>query len=469
LLDAALNRVKSLPRTRVPLIAIRKQSSRAASYILGGGLGPLLIRAMAGSGAVQFSAMLVTFLVGVQLARGLGVEGYGQYGLAMAVITLASIPGEFGIPKLVVRETAAASGRGDWALFFGVLRWADRSCWLVSSAIALAVMAGTFLFLDEPTSGVGAALLWGAPIIPLFALAKIRGAALQGLHHLVLGQIPQVLLRPLLLSVLLFLLFRLVPGAGSPGAMALNSLTAAAALLIAHLLLRPRLPPTRPAKLEKHGRKWLLSAIPIGLADSLLSTQAQVAILLLGLLSSIEEVGLFRIALSIATVVGVPTALANTVTSPVLARLFAERDFDRMQQLCTRSAQATAVAGLALTLPFLFWGEELITFAFGAEFAPALPALLLICGAGILHAAFGPNSTILNMSHHEGRVTRAALLGLVASAMAAAVLLPAWGSLGAAAAVVIWLLVLNLLTWVDAQRLLGIDTSLLSAHRKLGP
>ena len=68
-----------------------------------GGLRSFLVRAVAGASAVHLAGMLFAVLVGVQLARGLGVEGYGQYGIAMAAIALASIPGEFGLPRLVTR------------------------------------------------------------------------------------------------------------------------------------------------------------------------------------------------------------------------------------------------------------------------------------------------------------------------------------------------------------------------------
>jgi hypothetical protein len=42
--------------------------------------------------------------------------------------------------------------------------------------------------------------------------------------------------------------------------------------------------------------------------------------------------------------------------------------------------------------------------------------------------------------------------------------MPSWGDLGAAAAMLVWQFVWNLLTWLDARRLLGVDTSLLPAR-----
>jgi hypothetical protein len=49
--------------------------SRGRDYIGGEGLGPYLVRSVAATGAVRLAAMAATFLVGVQLARGLGVSG----------------------------------------------------------------------------------------------------------------------------------------------------------------------------------------------------------------------------------------------------------------------------------------------------------------------------------------------------------------------------------------------------------
>ena len=87
------------------------EAPETAASAFPGGLRAFLVRAVAGASAVHLVGMLFAFLVGVQLARGLGVEGYGQYGIAMAAIALASIPGEFGLSRLVTREVASSSAR----------------------------------------------------------------------------------------------------------------------------------------------------------------------------------------------------------------------------------------------------------------------------------------------------------------------------------------------------------------------
>jgi O-antigen/teichoic acid export membrane protein len=437
---------------------IPKRFNRWTSYLLAEGLGPFLIRSLAGSGVVQICGMFVTFLVGVQLARGLGVAGFGYYGIAMAAISVASIPGQFGLPKLVMREVAGAIPRDDLPVLFGVIRWADRTSYAISTVVLVALFAGTFLFLHGPVSPLGAALLLGSPLVPLVALLRIRGAALQGLHFVVRGRIPDTLLRPALFSILLFALFHFAPAGTVAEAMALSSIAAAVAFIVAGMWLRPRLPP-RPLQVTETPRQWLSSSIPIGISDGLRVLQPQLAILLLGAATNPTEVSLFRIAVSTATTLGAPTVLVNGVIFPVLARLHAQKDHARLQTLVTRSARAQFAGTLLLSAPLLLAGKPLLTLVFGAQYAPAtLPMGILLLGL-IVNTAFGPNAPLLNMTGLERRVTRALIVAMVMTTISVAVLGRIYGALGTAIAILISQLTWNLLVSSDAKRLLGINTT----------
>ena len=431
----------------------------------GDGLGAFLARALAGSGAVHAAGLALAFLVGVQLARGLGVEAYGQYGIAMAAIAMAGIPGEFGLPRLVTREVAAASAHGDLPRLFGVIRWANRTALLFALAAALLLAFGAYLLAGPSRSPVAAAILIGALVVPLVALMKIRGAALQGLQFVVLAQVPFNLVRPLLLSVLLLALFVLLPDADAPAAMALNVVTAAAALVAAHFWLRSRLPRPRPADLAESGRDWLASAFPMALTDGIRVFQAQLIILLLGALMAADQVGLFRVAISSAIMAAAPLTLVGLVIAPTLASLHTEGDTRRLRMLTARSAQAMTAGVAALNLPLILFGPWLIALVFGEEYRPAYPALAVLCIGQLANAAFGPTASLLVMSRQERRVTRASAISLLAAAIAVLLLVPPFGLVGAAVASSLALLIWNLLTWIDARQRLGIDTSVIGLVR----
>lgn len=433
--------------------------SRAGAYVSGAGLGPLLIRAVTGSGLVRIAGMLASFGVGVQLARMLGVTGYGYYGMALAVITIAGIPGEMGLPRLVTREVAAASAHDDMPRLFGVIRWADRMAWRISAAMVVAlVIASAVLAVTRP-SGLPAAILLGAAMVPFMALARIRGGSLQGLHHIVLGQVPAILLRPLLLSLLLAAAYLLGAGLDAAGAMALYSVTAVTVFLIANLWLRQRLPAARPAELVQGGRGWLASSIPLAMADGMAVLQSEISILLVGIVAAAADVGLFRIATVTASTAATAIPIVNHAAFAVIARLYAQRDLSRLQVAVTRFAQAQFIGVAALSLPLIVAPEFLLDLVFGASYAPAAGAVRILVLGQIVNGAFGPNAAVLNMTHHERRVSRAMAIALAINIPLVIILGALWGMIGAAFAMSAALVAWNVLTWIDARRFVGVDTS----------
>lgn len=405
--------------------------------------------------------MAVSFAVGVQLARALGASGYGYYGMALAIISIAGVPGEMGLPRLVTREIAAAGARKDLGMIFGVLRWADSMSWRISALVMIGVVIADLIISPGSLSALETAMLFGAPIIPLLTLARIRGGALQGLQYVVRGQIPDVLLRPMVLSVLIFAV--LLSGATfSPAvAMGLNSIAAAVAFIVAHRWLKERLP-QRPAEMTKAGRHWLASSVPMGLTDGMRIIQSEVSVLLVGFIAAPFDAGVFRIANVTSFMAATPVAIINFVAFPVIARLYAEKNIPQLQRVLTRLAQAQFVGVLLLCLPLLIAPHFLLNLIFGHEFATAGRSLRILTAAQLITSAFGLNAAVLNMTGHERRVTRAMVIALIFNLTALPIMTYLWGRPGAASALATALIIWNVLTWWDARRLLGVETSVLS-------
>jgi O-antigen/teichoic acid export membrane protein len=429
------------------------------AYWSGEGLGSFLVRSVTGSAAVQAAGMVLAFLVGVQLARGLGVKGYGYYGMAMAVIALATVPSSLGIPKLVTREVAAAQSRNDPAALFGVLRWANRLCSGVAVAIAIAVAAGGIVVYETNSAVLGAAILLGAPMILLNPLIALRGGALRGLHHVVLAQVPGTVVRPLIMCIVLFALFVAGAGFGTPTAMALNSITALCALILVQHWFVARLPEGRPAQLLTNGRAWLASSVPMAISDMLQSMQKQLAVLVLGILTAPAQVGLFRVAISTAAVLVIPITLVNAVSLPMFSRLHTEEDHPRLQKLLTATARIQCAGVSLFSLPLLVATGPLLGLVFGKDYIAAVDTVRIMAAGVIVNSAFGPNAGLLNMTGHERRVTRAVSVALVVTIALVLLLAPDWGSTGAAIGFFGGQICWNALLWIDAGKRLSLDTS----------
>jgi O-antigen/teichoic acid export membrane protein len=404
--------------------------------------------------------MVASLAVGVQLARSLGVEGYGHYGVALAVVTIAGIPSQFGLPILVTREVAAAEAKQDHGKLFGVLQWADKACIWIAAAVACGVIAAGIAISGMGHEALGGALILGAPVIPLSALGKIRGGALMGLHHVVRGQIPDAIVRPVVLSLLLLGFYLAHMPLDAPAAMALNSVAALAMLIVSEAWLRRRLPPRQAPERVMSGREWLASSLPMGVSEAMRVLQTELSILLVGLIVSAVIVGLLRIATVTAMTAAAPAVIVALAAMPTMARLHAQGDRIRLQKTVTGLAHAQFAGVVLLAAPLLLWPAPLLSLAFGPSFAAADNALRLLCIAQIASAAFGPCLWLLNMTHHEQRVTRALAVGLAVNIVLIPPLVLWWGVAGAATALLVSMLCWNLLTWRDSKRLLGIETSI---------
>lgn len=438
--------------------------ARLRRYLAGTGLGPQVVRGLLGSGGLRIAGMGFGFLVGVQLARALGAEGYGTYGVAMSIVALLTVPTEFGLPQLLTREVAAAQARGDWGRVHGVLRWTARVSMLAALLVAAAIVAW-LLLRGRAASPLGATLLAGIALVPLVALLSLRSAALRGLQRIVGGQVAEVALRPAFHSLLLCLAPLLFAATTPALAMALGAAAAGAALLVAQWMLRRALPPGAGAVSADDARQWWAAALPMAATEGMRLLHAHLLILLLGAMVALSEVGVYRVASSVALLVAMPVSLFNIVGAPVIARLHAVDDRARLQRLLAGLAAGMLLCTAALALPFALAGRPILAALFGAPFAAGHAVLPWLCAGVLVNAFFGAAAATLNMTGRQGRVTRASLASLALLAVAAPPLVHAWGIPGAAVAHLLATALWSALMWRDARRLLGLDTSALAVLR----
>lgn len=436
---------------------------RPRKYMTGPGLGSMLIKATIGSAGLRIAGMFFAFLVGVQLARGLGVEGYGIYGLAMSIIALLTVLTEFGLPQLLAREVAAAQVNKDWGRLCGILKWSSNIVLLVSVAIMITVavwLLATDRDLDSPLSMT---LLVGLVMLPVVAHGKLRSATLLGLQHILKGQVPDILIRPASYSLLLFLVPMLTFPLQPALAMGLGVVSASISLALAAILLRRHLPhEIRNVAPRMQSRTWWSSALPMALTEGMRGLQGHLVIFLLGFMATVDVVGIFRVASSMAMLVTVPFTLLNVVGAPVIARLHAQGDHTRSQRLLSWIALGMVGSTLALSLPFFVAGEPLLSFVFGEEFVDANVVLQVMCGSAIINGFFGANAVLLNMSGHHSRVTHASAVSIALLALTAPPMIAMQGAIGAAFATALSTLTWKILMWRNAQRLLALDSSFLS-------
>lgn len=435
-------------------------------YLERPGLGPRLIKTSLRSAGLRLAGMFFSFLVGVQLARGLGVEGYGVYGMAMSIIALLSVVTEFGLAQLLIREIAAAQVNHDWGKVRGVLKWSSRTVLIFSILICTACVGWLLLTERRFSDPLSLTLLAGLLLVPLVAQGNLRSAALRGLQHIVIGQIPETLIRPAAFSLLLLLAVLSMPLYPAL-AMALGVVSAGASLLCSIALLRKKLPPeVLKAEPQSDSSAWRASALPMAFSDGMRVLQAHLVVLILGYLSTFEMVGLFRVASSMALLIAFPISLFTVMGAPVIARLYAQNDYERLQQLLSWLSLGMTGATIALSLPFLIAGEPLLGLIFGRDLEAANPVLLVLNFSNLVSAFLGANAIVLNMTGNQVRVTRASWISLSFLGLTCPPFIMALGAIGAALAFSLASFIWNILMWRDTMKILSLNASFVPLLRR---
>ncbi len=158
----------------------------------------------------------------------------------------------------------------------------------------------------------------------------------------------------------------------------------------------------------------------------------RLVVVIVGFFVGPAAAGLFRLADQIANSLN---RLAEVFARPLfaeLSRLFAIGQSRKSRALFWRSLRVSALSGGVLFLGLLLFGKIIISLISGPEYLAAFPLLLLLGAATIISLAGLGLEPLLQAAGRARNALMARLAGLVALGLLMAVLLPAFGTVGAA-------------------------------------
>lgn len=427
----------------------------------GGSFRAQLIRSGAGSLVVKIANVSLSFLVAITLARTLGADGYGVFAFAMALVWILAIPAQVGIPQVVLRETAKAAVLEDWALMRGLWWWSTRIV-LAFSAILLLVGFGVLYVTYDTMDSIRANTLAVAfLLIPLLALGNLRGAALRGLHHVVLGQLPEAVLRPGGLLLVIAIVVFAAPSSmlTPPMAMSINAAVATGAFGVgAWMLWTARPTGVRANPLPKtESTYWWRASVPLALTGGVQLINSQADIVILGIFRTNEEVGIYQAVVQSALLITFVLTAANQVLAPYFSRLYTAGDLVRLKKLVKITVRIASLFATALASVFIVFSEDILTGLFGVAFAAGGIALSILALGQLVNVVIGPVAVLLNMTGHE----KSTMIGVGAAAAANIImnllLIPKFGMAGAAISTACTLAAWNIILAMLVNQRLGIS------------
>ena len=436
------------------------KDSKIKKQLLRGGTGALVVRVL---------SLLAALLASVVLARVLGDSGYGLYAFALSATTLLALPVNFGVPTLVIRETAGAEASGDWVALRSIQVWALRMNVMVALAISGAILLFVWIGGASLSGDSRLVLVAAATLILPAAIISTLGATLRGLRWVISGLFPSEVLRPLLISALVAAsLYVWVDDLPPEIALGMNFIATLLVLLLLILLVRHALPTPSLAERERvfKTRQWLKSLLPLGAMSGLHLINQNMDLIMLGVFRDTAEVGHYKVAVSGAAFVIFGLSAIQVVAMPYITRYFSEKDHDRLQSLASVFAGASVLLALPVILIFVVWGHDLLAFVYGDSFLASWEPLIVLSVAQLGNAVFGLVWPLLVMTGHEYAGVRGLVFATATNVVLNLAFIPKFGAFGAAMATGASVLVWNILFWVSVREHLGIDGSLFGLLRR---
>ena len=402
----------------------------------------------------------LTLSVAVMLARFMGPAHYGIYAFVFSLVTLFTIPVQLGLPILVVRETAAARVRQEWETFGQIWRWSNQLVLIASSIVVVGGAALLLFFWEHVSFTMRWAYFWALPLIPLLSLAALHGAALRGLDRVFVGQLPDHILRLGLFAAMLLAWLSWSRGITAASAVFLHAIAALAALIFAYAALRRVRPTIKSQERISYNqtRAWVLNIIPLGFVAAAHVINTRSDIILLGILTDAESVGVYQVSIQAAQAVAMGIGAVALVIGPRFAALFETGQTAALQRLATFSTRSVVVLTLPVVTLLVLGGEVLIQVVFGSDYRSAYYPMVVLASGQLIIAGFGSVVVLLTMTGYESATAKGLAFAAGLNMILNLFLIPRFGIIGASMATTLSVLFWNLILWNYARKNLGINT-----------
>lgn len=404
------------------------------------------------------------FATSLVLARALGAAEFGAYAFGIALAGFLTIPALLGHNTLAIREVASLAALLDWPGLRTFLVRARRRVLLSSVLVTFAGLMLLALFGTRLAPSVQNAALASMTLVPVLAVLRLYEGYLKGIGRVVVAQFPDKAFRPILFLLLALGAHVVFGGLGlGSEAVYLNFLATCMGLVLL-LILWCRLRPGEIARASKHteGSIGYRQALPFALMAGVSVINTQADLIMLGVLSTPEDVGIYRIASRVATLVAFALTAVVASLGPRISMLYATGNHREIQNLATKAAFATTIVALPMAAVLIVEGHWVLLL-FGRDFQAGTFVLSVLSIGQLINAAMGVVVILLTMTGHERIVAKTLTISALLNIALNVAFIPRFGAAGAATATTITYFVWNLSLALIVFRVLRIDPTIIGA------
>ncbi len=202
---------------------------------------------------------------------------------------------------------------------------------------------------------------------------------------------------------------------------------------------------------------FLRESFPMMLSSAMLVMLGWLDTIVLGIYETDSNIGIYNVALKIATLTSFSLQAINSILAPKLAKCYAEDNQPLFHKLIRITTKLNFLITIVLVLGILISRYWLLSF-FGAEFVAGSTVLVLLCVGQLINSISGSVGVIFQMIGKQIIYQNIVLIALILNLILNFTLTPIYGMMGAAVATVVSIASWNIIGTVYLKRKMAIES-----------
>ena len=171
----------------------------------------------------------------------------------------------------------------------------------------------------------------------------------------------------------------------------------------------------------------------------------QTDIIMLGIYTTIQEVGIYAIVIKFALLTTFVLSSINTIVAPKFAELYYGNQLDILEKVVKKSSKMIFYSTLPIIIGLVIFGEFVLGL-FGEEFVAGYTSLTILVFGQFINTSVGSVGYLMNMSGYQKEFNYIMMTSAIINILLNMILIPKYGISGAAIASVISLIFWNMVS-----------------------
>lgn len=411
--------------------------------------------------AMRLGGITLSFLFTKIVIYYFGIEAWGRFSLSFTYLFLLTVLTKAGFDIALMRFASEWHNK-DIGTINGVYRQCMKFVLPVGIVLSLSLLLGAdwlASWLDKPE--MSSDFRWVSLGVIPFALNTIHSEGLRGLHQVTFYNFAQTVGNFLITLLLLpvgyyFFKDNLQPvSVFITGAIIMSLLTA--------WQWHNSTPQSNKIAQEFDFNSVKAVAIPMFLSNIIFVAMGYLDTFILGFYCPEAEIGVYSVASKLSNILTIPLFAVSGFLAPKITAFYSEKNITGLQKLLVNSSKIIAATIVPIFIilalfPMFFMG------IFGIEDPQGGTIIIVIALGYCFNALSGSTDITLQMTGHEKIFRNIVLFSISINLILNFILIPIYGSLGAAYANLLTVILWNTLSIAYARKKVGVDTSFISYY-----